>query len=74
MKTVLDMDGGDGWTMVKMLNVMLHNFITINNFKARSHLDQLVGKKEGLVNSVTFRSTHAFTFASARDHCFLKAL
>lgn len=46
MKRVLDMDGGNGWTMIKMLNVMLHNFTTINNFKARSPLGSAC-RKEG---------------------------
>lgn len=74
MKRVLDVDGGDGWTMVNMLNVMLHNFTTINNFKARAPLGSACRKEGRLTNSVTFRSTHTFTLASARDHCFLKAL
>lgn len=74
MKRVLDMDGGDGWTMVKMLNVMLHNFTTINDFKARAPLGSACRKEGRLTNSVTFRSAHTVTLASARDHCFLKAL
>ena len=53
MKRILEMDGGDGWTMVKMLNLMLCNLTTINNFKARAPLGSACRQQGG-----TRKSSH----------------